>query len=107
MLAIRFLPTGKRKRKRFFRVVVIYKEKASKFLKVLGWYNPYTKERSLNRADLEYYIDKLNIEVSDSVKSLLLKEYKDEAFVQKFVRKFEPSSSTSKVDKKAKKQKVK
>ena len=106
MLAIRFLPTGKRKRKRFYRVVVIYKEKVKKFLKVLGWYNPYTKERSLNKSDLEYYIGKLNIEVSDSVKSLLLKEYKGEAFVQKFVRKFEPSNTTKK-PKKLEKQKAK
>ena len=65
-----------------------------------------TKDIMVCSIDKEYYIGKLNIEVSDSVKSLLLKEYKGEAFVQKFVRKFEPSNTTKK-SKKLEKQKAK
>ncbi len=74
MLAIRFKPLG-RKHSKMYRVVVTYKRShpTKKFLESLGWYNPYTKEVSIDKEKLQKYLD-LNIEISDSVRSLLRRE---------------------------------
>lgn len=70
MLTIRFKPQG-RKHHRTYRIVVAEKKShpTKKFFEILGWYNPFTKESSLNTDRIQHYI-KLNIEISDSVKSL-------------------------------------
>ncbi len=74
MLTIRFKPLG-RKHKKFYRIIVSKKQShpTKGFIEILGWYNPYTKESSFVKDRLDYYL-KLNIEVSDSVKSLLKKQ---------------------------------
>lgn len=73
MLTIRFKPVG-RKHRKSYRVVVAEKQShpTKNFLEVLGWYNPYSKECVIKEERLKYYIN-LNIEISDSVKSLLKK----------------------------------
>ncbi len=73
MLTIRFQPKG-RKHRKFYRIVVAEKEKhvSKKFKEILGWYNPYTKETSFNTERINHFMD-LNIEVSESVKSLFKK----------------------------------
>lgn len=73
MLTIRFQPMG-RKHHKFYRIVLADKKRAvsKKFLEKLGWYNPYTKECSLNRERLAQLVN-LNIEISNSVRSLLQK----------------------------------
>jgi ribosomal protein S16 len=73
MLTIRFKPVG-RKHRKSYRIVVAEKQShpTKSFLEVLGWYNPYSKESALKEDRLKYYIG-LNIEISDSVKSLLKK----------------------------------
>jgi ribosomal protein S16 len=74
MLAIRFKPIG-RKHSKMYRIVVTYKQShpTKKFLESLGWYNPYSKACAINQEKLKKYLD-LNIEISDSVKSLLVRE---------------------------------
>ena len=50
MLRIRYMRTGRRN-SAFFRVVLTDRKKPtdSGFIKVLGWYNPHTKETSLEK----------------------------------------------------------
>jgi small subunit ribosomal protein S16 len=74
MLTIRFYPTG-RKHRRTYRIVVAEKARhvTKKFVEILGWYNPHTKEASFEVEKIQHYV-KLNIEMSDSVKSLLQKK---------------------------------
>ncbi len=74
MLVIRFKPLG-RKHRKSYRVVVADKKShpTKKFHESLGWYNPYTKEAILNAERVKYYVT-LNIEISDSVKSLFKKQ---------------------------------
>lgn len=73
MLTIRFYPTG-RKHKKTYRIVVAEKARSvsKKFHEILGWYNPHTKDANLEKDRIAYYLN-LNVEVSDSVKSLLKK----------------------------------
>ena len=71
MLTIRLKPMGRTYRK-FYRIVVAQKHKhtTKKSIEDLGWYNPYTKEKSIKQDRINHYVA-LNIEVSDTVKSLL------------------------------------
>lgn len=71
MLTIRLKPMGRKYRKSY-RIVVAQKHKhtTKKSIEDLGWYNPYTKEKSIKKDRIEYY-KSLNIEMSDTVKFLL------------------------------------
>jgi len=73
MLIIRFKPMG-RKHAKHYRISVSEKTRhvTKKSHEDIGWYNPYTKESNLNKERLDHYIA-LNIEISDSVRSLLVK----------------------------------
>jgi len=59
MLKIRFQRIGRRKSP-FFRIVVAQKEKAvkSKFIEILGHFNPHTKVIVLKKERIEYWICK-------------------------------------------------
>lgn len=72
MLSIRYLRVGRRN-SAFFRVVLTEKSKPanSGFQKVLGWYNPHTKEASLNKEEILKYIDNGAVP-SNSVAKLLI-----------------------------------
>lgn len=72
MLTIRFLRSGRRN-SAFFRVVLTDKSKPAKsgFKKVLGWYNPHTKETSLNKEEILRYVENGAIP-SNSVAKLLI-----------------------------------
>jgi small subunit ribosomal protein S16 len=75
MTIIRFLRTGK-KNQAFFRVVVTDKRnpaKAGRFLEILGFYNPLTKEKSLKEDRIKYWISK-GAQTSDTVHNLLIRE---------------------------------
>lgn len=74
MLTIRFQPIG-RKHRKFYRVVVAEKHKfvGKKFLEILGWYNPNTKEVKLEADRVKHYVA-LNTEISSSVQSLFKKQ---------------------------------
>jgi small subunit ribosomal protein S16 len=71
MLAIRFLRSG-RTNKAFFRIVVTESSKPPKsgFLKILGWYDPHTKETSLNKEEIIRFLDN-GAKASNSVAKLL------------------------------------
>jgi ribosomal protein S16 len=73
MLIIRLKPGGKKHRKHY-RISIFEKHKhvTKKTVEDIGWYNPYTKEISVNKDRLDYYLS-LNIEKSDTVGSLLKK----------------------------------
>ena len=72
MLSIRYLRVGRRN-KAFFRIVLTEKSKPAKsgFQKVLGWYNPHTKETSLKKEEILKYIGNGAIP-SNSVAKLLI-----------------------------------
>lgn len=72
MLAIRFLRSG-RTNQAFFRVVLTQKSNPpkSKFIKIFGWYNPKTKETSLNKEEILQWVDK-GAKPSNSVAKLLI-----------------------------------
>lgn len=74
MLTIRFQPIG-RKHRKFYRVVVAEKHRfvSKKFLEILGWYNPITKEVKLQEDRVKHYVS-LNTETSESVQSLFKKQ---------------------------------
>jgi len=73
MLAIRLRRTGSKKRP-FFRVVVADSRTArdSRFVEVLGFYNPRTKPETLNvkRDRLEHWL-KAGAQPSDTVRTLV------------------------------------
>lgn len=71
MLVIRYLRSG-RTNKAFFRIVVTESSKPPKsgFLKILGWYDPHTKETSLNKEEILSFLDK-GAKASNSVAKLL------------------------------------
>lgn len=73
-LTIRFKPFGRIHAKQY-RVVLAQKYRSvnKMYLENLGWYNPYTKECSLN-ADRIKELLALNTEVSESVMSLFKKQ---------------------------------
>jgi len=72
MLAIRFLRSG-RTNQAFFRVVLTQKSNPpkSKFIKVFGWYNPKTKESSLNKEEILEWVGK-GAKPSNSLAKLLI-----------------------------------
>ncbi|NJS41276.1 30S ribosomal protein S16 [Candidatus Gracilibacteria bacterium] len=73
MIIIRFQPKGK-KHSKFYRIVTAEKKRhvSKKFLEILGWYNPYTKEVKFNNERIKHYLQN-NTEVSQSVSSLFKK----------------------------------
>jgi len=75
MLSIRFFRTGK-KNQPFFRIVVTDRRNAprgGRFLEVVGFYNPITKEKQLKKERIEYWL-KSGAQPSDTVRNLLIKE---------------------------------
>lgn len=75
MLRIRLFRTGKRNQP-FFRIVVTDRRnppKAGRFKESLGWYNPLTKEKSLEKERIKYWISK-GAQPSDSVHNLLVEQ---------------------------------
>ena len=75
MLTIRFLRTGK-KNQPFFRIVVTDKKnppKGGKFLEIVGFFNPITKERQLNGERIKYWLS-VGAKASDRVHNLLVSE---------------------------------
>lgn len=85
MLSLRFARSGRRNLA-FFRVVLTEKSKPcdSGYIKILGWYNPRTKEVSLEKEAILSWIDKGAI-TSNSVAKLLIAQgvkHKNIKFVQ-------------------------
>lgn len=75
MLTIRFARFGK-KNQSFYKIIVTSKENApggGRFLEVLGSYNPFTKEKTVNAERVKYWIS-VGAEVSDSVYNFLVSE---------------------------------
>ena len=75
MLVIRFLRIGK-KNQPFYRIVATDKRnppKGGRFLEILGFYNPLTKERKLKTERLKYWMS-VGAKPSDSVHNLLVAE---------------------------------
>lgn len=74
MLTLRFHPTG-RKHRKTYRVVAAQKHRhvTKKFIEILGWYNPHTKECNLNVDRINHFVS-LNTDMSDSVRSLLQRQ---------------------------------
>ena len=75
MLAIRFLRIGK-KHQPSYKIVVIDKRrspKSSKFIEQLGFYNPLTKEKGINKERIQYWLSQ-GAQPSDTVHNLLVKE---------------------------------
>lgn len=72
MLVIRFLRSG-RTNQAFFRVVLTQKSNPpkSKFIRNLGWYNPKTKETSLDKEEILGWVKK-GAKPSNSVAKLLI-----------------------------------
>lgn len=59
MLRIRLARTGKKKQASY-RVVVAEKSRAvqAKFIEILGWYNPHTKELNIQKEKIEGWLGK-------------------------------------------------
>jgi len=75
MLAIRFLRIGK-KNQPFFRIVVTEKKnppRGGRFLEVLGFYNPMTKEKKVKEDRVKYWLS-VGAQPSDRVYNLLVSE---------------------------------
>ena len=74
MLEMRFLRTGRRN-SAFFRVVLTESSKPPKsgFIKVLGWFNPHTKESSLKKDEILSWIEK-GAKPSNRLAKLLMSE---------------------------------
>jgi len=75
MLKIRFTRKGK-KHQSFFRIVVQDTRRSINsgyFLEKLGYYNPITKEKSIDKERVNYWISK-GAKLSDTVHNLLVKE---------------------------------
>ena len=75
MLTIRFIRTGK-KNQPFFRLVVTDRKnsaKAGKFLEIVGHYNPFSKERVLQKERIAYWIS-VGAKPSPRVYNLLIDE---------------------------------
>jgi small subunit ribosomal protein S16 len=73
MLAIRLLRTGK-KNQPFFRIVVTDKKnppRGGRFLEIVGFYNPLTKERNLKQDRIKYWLS-VGAKPSDTVHNLLV-----------------------------------
>ncbi len=75
MLKIRFLRVGK-KNQPFFRIVVTDSRKPPKggrFIEILGFYNPLTKEKSVKKERIEYWLSQ-GAKASDTCHNLFIKE---------------------------------
>lgn len=75
MLVIRLFRTGK-KNQPFFRVVVTDKRKpprAGRFVEIVGFLNPLTKEKNLKVERIKYWLSK-GAQPSDTVSNLLVSE---------------------------------
>ena len=75
MLVIRFLRTGK-KNQPFFRIVVTDKKnppKGGRFLEILGFYNPLTKEKKIKTERIQHWISN-GAQLSARVHNLLIDE---------------------------------
>jgi small subunit ribosomal protein S16 len=73
MLVIRFLRTGK-KNQPFFRIVVTDKKnppRGGRFLEIVGFYNPLTKEKNLKQDRIKYWLS-VGAKPSDTVHNLLV-----------------------------------
>lgn len=73
MLIIRLKPLG-RKHRKHYRIVVSQKQRSvsKQSVEDIGWYNPLTKVLSVKKDRFDYY-NNLNIEISATTRSLLLK----------------------------------
>lgn len=75
MLSIRFLRTG-RKHQPSYKIVVVDKRqsvKSGKFIEQLGFYNPLTKEKGLNKERINYWLS-VGAKPSDTVHNLLVSQ---------------------------------
>ncbi len=75
MLTIRYLRAGK-KNQLFYRVVVTDKKnppRAGSFLEIVGFVNPFTKEKQLKADRIKYWLS-VGAKTSDTVNNLLVKE---------------------------------
>lgn len=75
MLVIRFIRIGK-KNQPFFRIVVTDKRnppRGGRFLEILGFFNPLTKERKLKPDRIKYWLN-VGAQPSDRVHNLLVVE---------------------------------
>ncbi len=75
MLKIRFLRMGKKNRP-FFRVVVTDKKNApqsGRFLEIVGFWDPLTKERKIEKEKVKYWLSK-GAQLSKSVHNLFVSE---------------------------------
>ncbi len=75
MLVIRYLRGGK-KNQPFYRVVVTDKKnppRAGRFLEIVGFVNPFTKEKQLKADRIKYWLS-VGAQTSDTVNNLLVQE---------------------------------
>lgn len=75
MLRIRFLRKGKKKQP-FYRIVVTERGnpvQGGRFIEILGFYNPLTKETSLKAERIAYWMS-VGAQASDTVHNLLVKK---------------------------------
>ncbi|MCX6790950.1 MAG: 30S ribosomal protein S16 [Candidatus Gribaldobacteria bacterium] len=75
MLAIRYIRTGKTNQP-FFRLLVTDKRnppRAGRFIEILGFVNPKTKERNLKADRIQYWLS-VGAQASDTVHNLLIRE---------------------------------
>jgi small subunit ribosomal protein S16 len=75
MLTLRYLRTG-RKKQPSFRIVVVESARSPKsgdFVEQVGFYNPLTKEKKVNKERVEHWLSK-GVQPSASVYNLLVRE---------------------------------
>jgi len=75
MLSIRLLRIGK-KHQPSYKIVVVDKKrspKSGKFTEQLGFYNPITKEKKINKERVEYWLSQ-GAQPSDTVHNFLIRE---------------------------------
>lgn len=74
MLKIRFKRIGKKKQPSF-RIIISEKSRDTKgkFLENLGYYNPKSKGKKLDRERIKYWLEK-GVQVSDTLHNLLVEE---------------------------------
>lgn len=75
MIVIRFLRIGK-KNQPFFRIVVTEKKnppRGGRFLEIVGFFNPFSKEKQLKADRIKYWIS-VGAQPSDRVHNLLVSE---------------------------------
>lgn len=73
MLVIRLLRQG-RKHQPFYKIVVVENNRgphSGKFVEQVGFYNPFTKEKDLNKERILYWISK-GAQPSDTVYNMLI-----------------------------------